>query len=295
VSIINTPVSPINLTLNWNNNVTSPPGSHLSADINLGIFQTGSSGSALLDADKRFIGQLHGGIIPKLTCDSIAVARFGRLAVSWDDGSTPATRLKDWLDPLNNGATTLDGMENPTRTGGKIAGKVKTESNVGIPGARVTLLGNNGLSLSTTTDAQGNYSFDSVPFGDTYDVSVSKNGAASNGITTFDLIKVQKHILNLEILTLLKQFAGDVNKSRSLSTLDLILMRRIVLGLDTEFAEVPSWYFLPSQGTFNVPNDAFSGITSGANLVSSFTKDVLNFDFFAIKFGDVNDSVDVTK
>ena len=109
------------------------------------------------------------------------------------------------------------------------------------------------------------------------------------------MIKIQKHILNLELLTLLKQYAGDVNRSRSLSTLDMILIRRILLGIDVDFTDVTPWYFLPTQGTFNVPNDAFSGITSGANIIASFTANVLNFDFYAIKYGDVNNSVDVTK
>jgi hypothetical protein len=263
--------------------------------LDVGIFQTGSSGCPLLDQEKLFIGQLHGGIIPQLTCDSIAVARFGRLSASWNAGSTANTRLSDWLDPLGNGATTLNGIENPNRSGGKISGTVQTETNVGIPNARVALLGNNGLALSTTTDTQGKYTFDNIPFGDTYELSVTKEGPSTNGITTFDLIKIQKHILNLELLSLLKQYAGDVNKSRSLSTLDMILIRRILLGIDVDFTDVTPWYFLPTQGTFNVPNDAFSGITSGANIIASFSADVLNFDFYAIKYGDVNNSVDVTK
>lgn len=295
VSTTSTAISTLNITLNWNNQVTSPPGSHVSADLDVGIFQTGSSGSPLLDQDKLFIGQLHGGIIPKLTCDSIAVARFGRLTVSWNAGNTPDTRLSDWLDPLGNGATTLNGIENPILSGGKIGGTIQTENNIAVPNARVSLLGKNGLALSTTTDSQGKYIFDNIPFGDSYEISVTKEGAAVNGITTFDLIKIQKHILNLELLSLLKQYAGDVNKSRSLSTLDMILIRRILLGIDTDFTDVTPWYFLPTQGTFNVPNDPFSGITSGANVISSFTANVLNFDFYAIKYGDVNNSVDVTK
>jgi hypothetical protein len=37
----------------------------------------------------------------------------GKFSVSWDYGSSSSTRLKDWLDPNNNGGTTLNGMNDP--------------------------------------------------------------------------------------------------------------------------------------------------------------------------------------
>lgn len=76
---------------------------------NTGVTEGGSSGSPLLTPQGRIIGQLWYG---SSGCDGL-VSNFGgdsygRFAVSWATGTTPETRLKEWLDPQNTGTTTLD-------------------------------------------------------------------------------------------------------------------------------------------------------------------------------------------
>ena len=74
-----------------------------------GTTEPGSSGSPLFDSlTKRITGQLHGGTA---SCASITSDYYGKIAKSWDYGSTPATRLQDWLDPDNTGALELDGFD----------------------------------------------------------------------------------------------------------------------------------------------------------------------------------------
>jgi len=34
----------------------------------------------------------------------------GKLSIGWEGGGTPETRLRDWLDPLESGATSLQGL-----------------------------------------------------------------------------------------------------------------------------------------------------------------------------------------
>jgi hypothetical protein len=60
----------------------------------------GSSGSALFDQDHRIVGQLHGG---PAACGNTSPDYYGKFSLSWNLGTTPATRLKDWLDPTNSG------------------------------------------------------------------------------------------------------------------------------------------------------------------------------------------------
>jgi len=80
----------------------------------LGVTEGGSSGSALFDQNGRIIGQLFGGAAScSGTDDNGQLDFYGRFAVSWDNGGTPATQLKDWLDPNNTPRlTTLDALEN---------------------------------------------------------------------------------------------------------------------------------------------------------------------------------------
>ncbi len=68
----------------------------------------GSSGSALFDQNHRIVGQLHGG---PASCTNISSDFYGKFSMSWASGTTPATRIKDWLDPLNSGLLVLDGID----------------------------------------------------------------------------------------------------------------------------------------------------------------------------------------
>lgn len=79
-------------------------------DWDLGTTEGGSSGSPLFDQNHRIIGQLHGGYA---ACGNNSSDWYGKFSVSWNGGGTSSTRLKDWLDPNNTGATTMNGMYGP--------------------------------------------------------------------------------------------------------------------------------------------------------------------------------------
>ncbi|WP_084677509.1 T9SS type A sorting domain-containing protein [Altibacter lentus] len=79
----------------------------------IGTTESGSSGSPLFNEKGHIIGQLYGG---QSFCDGTSnngqYDIYGRFAVSWDFGDTPETRLKDWLDPINSGQTTIETLQN---------------------------------------------------------------------------------------------------------------------------------------------------------------------------------------
>ncbi|WP_294820089.1 T9SS type A sorting domain-containing protein [uncultured Flavobacterium sp.] len=77
-------------------------------DWELGVTEGGSSGSPLFDNNGRIIGQLYfGGADCNGTEYNGEYDAYGRFGISWN-GITPGTRLRDWLDPNNTGAETLD-------------------------------------------------------------------------------------------------------------------------------------------------------------------------------------------
>lgn len=79
-------------------------------DWDLGVTEPGSSGSPLFDQNHRIIGQLYGGgAACSGTTDNGQDDNYGRFGISWN-GSSAATRLKDWLDPSNSNVNTLDGF-----------------------------------------------------------------------------------------------------------------------------------------------------------------------------------------
>lgn len=77
----------------------------------LGMTEGGSSGSPLFDDNGRIIGQLWGGsaaCIGNTTNSNGGYDDYGRFNVSWDAGGLVSNQLKNWLDPTNTGAVTLD-------------------------------------------------------------------------------------------------------------------------------------------------------------------------------------------
>ncbi len=86
-----------------------PDANHLEIpDWDLGTTEGGSSGSPIFDRFKRVRGQLHGG---DAGCGNDEFDSYGFFFSSWEGGGTPASRLKDWLDPCGTGTLVLDGLE----------------------------------------------------------------------------------------------------------------------------------------------------------------------------------------
>lgn len=89
----------------WNNN----DGSHWRiANWEDGTTEGGSSGSPIYNSEHRIVGQLHGG---QASCQNNINDYYGKIARSWDYGTSASNRLRDWLDPDNTGALVLDGID----------------------------------------------------------------------------------------------------------------------------------------------------------------------------------------
>lgn len=83
----------------WNVNWTS------------GVTEPGSSGSPLFDQNHKIIGQLYGGASACGATPANMNDDYGKFSVSWNTGTTAATRLVDWLDPTNLNPTTIVGYD----------------------------------------------------------------------------------------------------------------------------------------------------------------------------------------
>ena len=77
-------------------------------DWNDGTTEGGSSGSPLFNPDHEIVGQLYGGFA---ACNNDDWDEYGKFGVSWDAGANASSRLEDWLDPGNTGATSLAGLD----------------------------------------------------------------------------------------------------------------------------------------------------------------------------------------
>ena len=137
----------------------------------------------------------------------------------------------------------------------------------------------------------GVYNLQNLPGCAPYTLVPYRNDNPLNGLTTYDLVLISKHILAIEPFTSpYKIIAADANHSGSVTTFDIVQLRKLILGIDTAFATNTSWRFVPVGYTFDNPLNPFQTPFPETIAVQTLTDPITNLDFTAIKVGDVNNT-----
>jgi hypothetical protein len=100
ISIDTNPLTNIAVSTTWGAGLVSGANTHWASVFESGTTEGGSSGSPILDQNRRIVGQLHGDYLN--TDNNFCTnrrAQYGRFDVSWAGGGTDDTRLSKWLDP----------------------------------------------------------------------------------------------------------------------------------------------------------------------------------------------------
>jgi hypothetical protein len=170
-----------------------------------------------------------------------------------------------------------------------VSGALKTEGDQGLEDANVNLQ-SGVINLFDMTDAAGQYQFiDAVPSGSNYTVTPTKDDNPLNGVSTYDLVLISKHILGLEPLgSPYKMIAADANKSNSITTFDIVELRKLILGIYSELPNNTSWRFVDKGFAFPNAANPFQTQFPETKSVANVTLDQLADDFVAVKVGDVN-------
>jgi hypothetical protein len=164
-----------------------------------------------------------------------------------------------------------------------VAGALATEIGEGIEDATVEI---NGGLFNHTTDETGTYSFD-LEAGADYSVVPSLDLDVSNGVTTFDIVLITQHILGMNTFNDAYQYiAADANNSNSITTLDAVAIRMVILQLADAFPNNTSWRFVDADHVFADPTDPW-GYPEVINYNNLDVED-LAADFIGVKIGDVN-------
>lgn len=141
------------------------------------------------------------------------------------------------------------------------------------------------------TATGGSFAFPGLPIGLGYDVIPEKDVDPLNGITTYDLVLIKRHILGMDTLdTPYKIIAADANGSNSVTTADVVVLTRLVTGMITDLPDVPAWRFVPQDYAFADPLNPFAEAFPELIEIPNLSSDWLDADFVAIKVGDVNNS-----
>lgn len=121
-------------------------------------------------------------------------------------------------------------------------------------------------------------------------ITPSTDSDPLNGLDVFDLILISKHILGLEPFTsAYAAIAADANKSSSITTLDIVEYRKLMLGIYNELPSNTSWRFIDSSFVFPNPANPFqTQFPQTIETTGLLTDTTIHFGFYAIKTGDVN-------
>jgi hypothetical protein len=175
-----------------------------------------------------------------------------------------------------------------------VAGALKTDSGEGLEDCDVEISGQETsgslFNHFGMTNESGEYNFSNiVPMGSNYTLTPAKDDNPLNGVSTYDLVLISKHILGLQPFdSPFKMIAADANKSGSITTFDVVELRKLILGIYTDLPSNTSWRFVDKSFTFPDPSNPFQTLFPENKTVSGIGSSQMAEDFTAIKVGDVN-------
>ncbi len=168
-----------------------------------------------------------------------------------------------------------------------VEGNIFTEELESVEEVKVSL---QSTPMSDMTDAAGNYAFPAMPMGGSYLISPDKNNDYLNGVSTLDIILIQRHILGTHGLeSPYKLIAADIDNNEKISAVDLIELRKLILGITDDFGNNSSWRFVDADHQFIDESNPWINVWPEDYTIYNLESD-MTIDFVGVKVGDVNAS-----
>ena len=209
----------------------------------------------------------------------------------WENGLF-TKEIHVWDEAGNSSSCTIEYALNFCEPYGffTIRGEVLTEDQEPISSFRTTLNSSSCSYLDTINTGV----FDHYLFNSEHEFQIEKNDHHKNGVSTFDLITISRHILGIDTLdSPYKRIAADINRSGVISGLDMLFLRRLILDLDTTFSNNTSWRFLRSSYDFPNPELPFGApFAEPDTLGGDYYLLYIEEDYIGIKIGDVTGNAD---
>jgi hypothetical protein len=175
----------------------------------------------------------------------------------------------------------------------RINGGIQTEARTNVENVTVKATMNGSqLAGSVTTRTDGLFSLSGLTTAQNYAVRGERVDNPLNGVTTYDIALMSRHILGTEVLNSpFKIIAADVNGDRELNTGDMIALRRAVLHLAPTFPNnVQSWRFVNKTYAFRSATNPLAEDFPEVVNVTNAARGNNAADFIGIKVGDLNSS-----
>ncbi len=171
-----------------------------------------------------------------------------------------------------------------------VAGSVMTEHSEPVENVMVEMrnmtMQENVMDMTSVT---GGFAFEELSYYMDYAIEPESDVDYLNGVSTLDLVHMQRHILGQSPLdSPYKLIAADIDNSSSVTAIDLIQLRKLILGIYDELPQNDSWAYIPAGHEF-VDEMAPWNSPNRIDLQSLYISE-MDADFVAVKIGDVNNS-----
>lgn len=170
----------------------------------------------------------------------------------------------------------------------EVSGKVYTEDQEDLSEVEVMIMDMSSESPTyDMTDEIGAYAFADLAIYNDYYLEPNRNTSYLEGVSTLDLVLIQRHILGLaELDSPYKVIAADINSSESVSAADIVQLRKLVLGVYSELPNNSSWRFVDAGQEFFNAQDPFPFAEKIE--LDQLDQNMVTANFIGVKVGDVN-------
>lgn len=172
-----------------------------------------------------------------------------------------------------------------------VSGQVASPAGDGIAGVEIMNGQNEVLAI---TNDQGEYTIASIDGGTNLMIRPrsSSSSALINGVSAVDVVIITRHLLDLAPFTSpYTLLAADVNNDNSVSSVDLVQMRRAILGLSSSFSNNTTWRFVDAAQS--ATGNEISSSPNEEIAVTINNSNVADINFIGVKIGDVNADADL--
>ncbi len=171
-----------------------------------------------------------------------------------------------------------------------VSGRMVSNNGQSVKNAEVVL--DNGvpeLLKSTVTNASGDYTFNNATMHYDYTIAGKKTDDYLNGVSTLDLVMIQRHILGLDKLDgPYNLVAADANVDEKVTASDLTELRKLILGIYAQLPKSDSWKFIDKTQSFTDANNPWP--LEEKIKIKDLSQAATSQNFVAVKVGDVNSS-----
>lgn len=217
----------------------------------------------------------------RYTCDSLGMHRVGLWVTDQLTGLQDVCYTTITIQDNN----LVCGQTNLTAS---VGGLIQTPFDQNISGATIQLDGPNGPQMK---EFNGKFLFDNLFVGEQYKVTPLIDKNYLDGVTTLDIVKIQRHILGLESFNSPWHYiAADVTGDKKVTAGDVAALRKLILGIDSKYKSNLSWSFVDANYKFPVQDDPWYEPFPSDYKIFALPGNMMYIDFKGVKVGDVSQS-----